>query len=70
MSVERVAGLGVTVIALALIAFWYRNCDERDERREACIESTHDICQCSNAYTLSAQTQSCPVITQPQAERR
>jgi hypothetical protein len=41
-----------TVIVLAFIAFWYRECHEQMVAKEDCIEATHDPCQCDNAFRL------------------
>jgi hypothetical protein len=51
--------LGVTVIALALIAFWYRECHENMAGKNECIETTHDLCQCENAFRYGAD-HDCP----------
>lgn len=60
---ERIAYICGTLVALALIALWYRGCHEREAAKEQCIEATHDVCQCSNAYSLSTSNQPCPIIT-------
>lgn len=67
---SRIAYVCVTVVMLAILAFWYREYHEQGVNREACVEATRDICQCANANVFGTGNQlSCSIVMPAERNR-
>jgi hypothetical protein len=55
----------MTVAATVIvgIVFGYKNCEHDSDRILDCINQTHDICQCNNAFSAAHNHTDCPAAS-------